>query len=127
MTLFLHGRSSLWRLASHAYMFSHFLNPALVIGMYDHSLLFTLISSCIHTSHVFNQISVRRGYLGPDCAFRGYHSTFPKVKVLPSLQKLHKSSQALTSRHGLRNSWRQCPVGPRNYAMQFVGFMSLMT
>lgn len=37
------------------------------------------------------------------------------------------SSLGLTSIFALCNSWRLCPVGPGNCAMQFVGCMSLLT
>ena len=49
----LHGWSPLWWLTSHTCMLSYFLNPALVVFMCDHSLLFALISPCIQTSLAF--------------------------------------------------------------------------
>ena len=33
----------------------------------------------------------------------------------------------MTSKLTLKNSWRKCPTGPRNYVMQLASCMSLLT
>lgn len=90
----------------HVFLFSE--SSIHCLHAWSFNLAYTQFFHAFKSSYVFNRPLAGLGNFGLDSALPEQHYAFLRGKALPSLQKMCKSSQTLSSRLSLCNSERQC-------------------